>query len=68
MVRIFKEKIAASTNKKFLLNLYFLIGYFPPSSSPLHLASLSYSQCCLCDVGQAMSGLILLMYQVSSHV
>ena len=23
-----------------------------------HLASLSYSQCCLCDVGQAMSGLI----------
>ena len=46
----------------------FLIGYFfpPPlhlvsSTFGRHVASLSYSQCYFRDVGQAMSGLILLM-------
>ena len=67
-----RKKNAASTQKRrsfcwiciFLLVIKIILS----STFGRHLASLSYSQCCLCDVGQAMSGLILLMYQVSSQV
>ena len=77
-VLIFEEKrnAASTENKVFVEVVFFVLGIPPPPPPPImlsstfgrHLASLSYSQCYLRDVGQAMSGLILLMYQVSSQV
>ena len=69
------QRTKCSFHKKmFFVEFVFSYWLFPPSSSPLHLVTTKQvypiHKCCLCDVGQAtcMSGLILLMYQVSSQV
>ena len=64
-VQIFAEKNAASAENKENVEFFFLIGFsiiIPQSSSLLHLQAHSIGNviCVMYDVGQGMSGVILL--------